>query len=164
MLLRETRKEAGRGGEREGDPSSNVLLGTILQRVASACSQRGSQSIRFHHRIVCSQMSLVKCHPRRHNSHVLSALYLLGKPGSGSQRVQRKAMNTVFGKHRKPRWHTKTVKWYPRGLSRVPPISSALEKTSKLWRDRYRRKGEADHTCFLIHLRQCLPRVFYTGI
>ena len=58
-------------------------------------------------------MSLVKCHPRRHNSHVLSALYLLGKLGSGSQRVQRKAMNTVFGKHRKPRWYTKTAKRYP---------------------------------------------------
>ena len=43
-------------------------------------------------------------------------------------------------------------------------LAAALEKTSELWRDRYRRQGEVDHTCFLIHLRQCLPRVFYTGI
>lgn len=115
---------------------------------------------KIHDRIACSQMSLVKCQPRRHNSHVLSALYLLGKLGSRSQRVRRKAMNTVFGKHRKPRWYTKTAKWYPRGLSRVPPISSTLHMTSELWRDRYRRKGEVDHSFFLKHLRQCLPRVF----
>lgn len=98
-----------------------------------------SQSIRFTTELSAPH----KCHqlnvfPRRHNSHVLSALYLLGKLGSGAQRVRRELNTPIFGKHRKPRWHTKNSKWYLRELRRgggkqCHNIYSALEKTSELW-------------------------------
>lgn len=106
------RKEAGVGWERGGSQAAMSPQAQSPQRVASACYKSGRKSEYKLHRIVaCSQMG----HPRGHNSHVLSAFCLLGKPGSRSQGVQRKAINTVFGKHRKPRWCTKIVKWYPRG-------------------------------------------------
>ena len=105
------REEAGVGWEKGGKPNSNITPGTIPTESSFSLFSGRKSEYKLHHIVACSQMG----HPRGHNSPVLSAFCLLGKPGSGSQRVQRKAINTVFGKHRKPRWCTKIVKWYPRG-------------------------------------------------
>lgn len=103
---------------KRGKPSSNVTPGTIPPESSFSLFSGRKSEYKLHRIVACSQMG----HPRGHNSHVLSAFCLLGKPGSGSQGVQRKAINTVFGKHRKPRWCTKIVKWYPRDL--VSPLVS----------------------------------------
>lgn len=111
---------------KRGKPSSNVTPGTIPPESSFSLFSGRKSEYKLHRIVACSQMG----HPRGHNSHVLSAFCLLGKPGSGSQGVQRKAINTVFGKHRKPRWCTKIVKWYPRGSgipSGIPMVSNGIQ-------------------------------------